>query len=103
MESIMRPRAFLDRRRLAAGGDGGFSLVEAVIALMIAAGVFSSVSVALLQTVRSSVQARQVQLATDLMNQQVEYVRSLDYAKATEIKADLAGDPDLTYNSGTNT
>jgi hypothetical protein len=105
--SLTALRRALDRRRLAMSQDGGFSLLEAVVALMIAAGVFSAISVALVQTVRASLQARQSQIAADLMNRQVEFVRSLDYSKATELAADLASDvgvdPLLSYNSGQNT
>jgi Tfp pilus assembly protein PilV len=105
--SLTALRRALDRRRLAMTSDGGFSLLEAVVALMIAAGVFSAISVALVQTVRASVQARQSQIAADLMNRQVEYVRALDFSKATEYTADIASDlgvdPLLSYNSGQQT
>lgn len=101
MTSLIGLRRFLDRRRAAVRDDAGFSLLEAVIALVIAGGVFSSLSVALLQTVRSGVQARQSQNAADLLNKQVEYVRSLDFSAATELTSDLAGDSNLSYSSGT--
>ena len=107
MISLTALRRALDRRRLAVTSDGGFSLLEAVVALMIAAGVFSAISVALVQTVRASLQARQSQIAADLMNRQVEYIRSLDYSKATQIATDIATDvgvdPLLSYSTGQDT
>ena len=93
------------RRRLRGrvSGDAGFGLIEAVIALVIAGAVFSSVSVAALQTVRSSISARLGQQAADLLTKQIEYVRSLDFYQATEVTSDLAGESplgDLTGPAG---
>jgi type II secretory pathway pseudopilin PulG len=99
--SLLGLRRALDRRMRLGGGDFGFSLIESVIALVIAGGVFSSLSVVLLQTVQASSQSRQNQNAVDILNKQVEFVRSLDFSAATEITSDLSGDANLTYTSGT--
>jgi type II secretory pathway pseudopilin PulG len=91
----------LIRRRLAQRGDAGFSLIEATVSLVIAALIFSALSVALLQTMKASTFARQNQNAADLLNKQIEYVRSLDFSAATELTNDLVGDSNLTLNGGT--
>jgi len=88
-------------RRARRGGDDGFSLIEATISLVIATMVFSSLSVALLQTMKASTFGRENQNAADLLNKQIEYVRSLDFSAATELTSDLAGDPALTSSGGT--
>jgi type II secretory pathway pseudopilin PulG len=99
--SLLGLRRALERRIALAGVDAGFSLLEAVIALVIAGGVFGSLSLALIGSVRASQQARQNQNAGDILNKQVEFVRSLDFSGATEITSDLAGDNNLTYTGGT--
>jgi type II secretory pathway pseudopilin PulG len=99
--SLLGLRRALERRIALGGTDAGFSLLEAVIALVIAGGVFGSLSLALIGSVRASQQARQNQNAGDILNRQVEFVRSLDFSGATEITNDLAGDSNLTYSSGT--
>jgi type II secretory pathway pseudopilin PulG len=81
---------FRRRRR----SDEGFTLVETVVALMVAALMFSALAATLVQTARASLTARQNQQAIDIANDGIEMVRNLNFAAIAmdPTGADLAGD-----------
>ena len=93
---------FLAARR----ADDGFSLVEVVVALTIATGVFLSLALVTISGVRGTLLARQNQLAGDMVNQAIEKVRALDFADVAMVTGDstLTGDPRIVsgkFNPGT--
>lgn len=63
--------------------DSGFTVVESVVALFVAAIVLLSLAVLLISTARAGVLARQTQQAGDLLNERIEYLRSQPYAAMT--------------------
>jgi Tfp pilus assembly protein PilV len=80
------------RRRLPS--DEGFTLVETIVALLVAALMFSALAATLVQTARASLAARQNQQSVDLANDSVETVRNLSFAAIAmdPTGADLTGD-----------
>ncbi|MDP3711835.1 MAG: hypothetical protein Q8R60_05045 [Mycobacteriales bacterium] len=89
--------------------DDGFSLVETVVALGLAATVLLGLLGAGLFSVKSAVTARQNASAGDLLNKALEDARSLDFAAITMRTTDLGTDPRIsagtprTFNPGTGT
>lgn len=81
------------RIRAAAADDGGWSLIESVVALAILAVVLTALGAGTLTVARASVNARTAQQAANILNQQVEQARSVEYAALTMVATDLAGDP----------
>ena len=88
------------RARVPEPADAGFTLIEAVVSLVVAGLMFTAVAAGLLVSVRAGVVARQNQQAADVLNQEIERVRSLDYGSLTMVAADLAGDPNVTSSGG---
>jgi type II secretory pathway pseudopilin PulG len=86
----------LSRRRLST--DEGFTLVETVVAMLVAALMFSALAATLVQTTRASLAARQNQQSVDLANDSVETVRNLSFASIAmdPTGADLTGDTRIT-------
>ncbi|WP_336923550.1 type IV pilus modification PilV family protein [Aquipuribacter sp. SD81] len=84
--------------RLPARDDAGFGLVEAVVSLSIMAVLMTSFAFVMLAATRANVVARTDQQASNLLNQQVEAVRSLDYSAVTMRSGDasIAGDPAIS-------
>jgi type II secretory pathway pseudopilin PulG len=78
--------------------DEGFTLVETVVAMMVAALMFSALAATLVQTTRASLAARQNQQSIDLANDSVESVRNLSFASIAmdPTGADLSGDTRIT-------
>lgn len=76
----------------------GFSLIETIVALAIAAGVFLAFAAALISTLKGGMVARQNQQAADLMTQQIETIRNYPYAAASMVTSDLTGDPAIVSN-----
>ena len=83
------------RERLRAGDEDGFTLVETMVALGIAASVLLALLASTLFAVRATVTARQNQEAGNYLNQAIELTRSLDYGAITMRTGDLAGDPNI--------
>ena len=88
--------------------DDGFGLVEAIVALSIAAVVFTALAYAAIGAIRASMVSRQAQQATDVATAQLESLRQLSYAGLGHVAADLAGDPAVStcgankcFNPGT--
>jgi prepilin-type N-terminal cleavage/methylation domain-containing protein len=90
-------RRFLPRRP---ASDEGFSLVESVVALVIAGIVFSALASSTVAAIRASLAGRQNQQATDFMTRELERARSLDFGALAHTAADVAGDSRLTSCAG---
>jgi type II secretory pathway pseudopilin PulG len=71
------------RRRLgdALRDDSGFTLVEAVVALLLATIMFTALAYALVGTLRATNSARMNQQAVDLANQELEDLRRVPWAE----------------------
>ena len=80
--------------------DSGFSLIEAVVALFVAAVAFAGLAAAGLSSVKGTLVARQNQQAADFMARELERARALDFGGLANVAADLAGDPYLSTCSG---
>ena len=82
--------------------DAGFTLLEAVVALMIATISFTALAAAGLTAIRGTTIARTNQQSADLLAKQIETVRSYDYDSATHDPTDptLAGDSAITNCGG---
>ena len=85
----------LTRRLPRRSDDSGFSLVESIVALVIAGIVFSALAGVLISALQSSVYGRQNQQAADFMTRRVEEVRRLDFGAMAHAQADVAGDTRL--------
>lgn len=69
--------------------DGGFTLVEQVVALMIAAIVFTAAAYAMIGGLKQSSFAQQNQQSADMLNQAVEKARALSYDQLAMVPGDL--------------
>src|SRR4051794_29887020 len=76
-------------RRYRLSGDDGVSLIEAVVALFIATGVFLSLAAASVTSLRSTLVSRQNQQASDLATQIVESARAMKFGAMTMATADV--------------
>ena len=94
------PARALRRLRRPVRDDSGFSLIEAVVALFIAAVAFTGLAAAALSSVRGSLTARENQQAADFMARELEAARLLDFGSLANVSSDLAGDPDIDSCSG---
>ena len=83
-------------RRRVPSGDGGFTLIEAVVALLIAAIIFGALAMSLTIGLRASMTGRADQQATDFMTRQVERARTQSLAalamSASDSQLNSAGD-----------
>lgn len=91
-------RSTLHRR---CSSDKGVTLVEAVVALFIAAGVFTALAAATVTSLRSTLVSRQNQQASDIATQGIEKARAMTYGAMTMVTADVPGTDaaNLTGNS----
>jgi Tfp pilus assembly protein PilV len=78
----------LDHRRRTATPDDGFTLIEAVVSLVIAALMFMALAAGVAQALRSTLFARQNQHAADLLTQYVELTRGYSYDSIAMSTAD---------------
>jgi Tfp pilus assembly protein PilV len=94
----------LRRARCDGDREDGFTLVEAVVALLIATIMFTGLAAVLISTLRAGVFARENQQAGDVVNRQLEYLRSLPFSSLTMATSDTtlntASDPALTSTGG---
>ncbi|HET7736638.1 MAG TPA: hypothetical protein VFK52_11715 [Nocardioidaceae bacterium] len=89
MTSVVR-RA---RRRLSrpVRDDSGFSLLEAVVALMVATVAFTALAAGAISAIRGSLVARQSQQAADFMGRRMEELRLVDFGGLANRPSDLPG------------
>ena len=87
-------------RTRAQGGDEGFTLVEAVVALLVLALIFTALAAVSVSAIRASLFSRQNQQAGDLIGQRIEQLRPLSLDKLANVSADLTGDPRVQNCSG---
>jgi Tfp pilus assembly protein PilV len=92
----------LCRRWEAREDEAGFTMVEAVVALVVAALIFTAVAAGMVQAVRATLFARQNQQSVDVVTQQVETLRGVDYASLSLSSSDatFATDPSMKQVSG---
>ena len=92
----------LRQRAMTGDPDRGFTLIESVVALMIATVVFTALAASTFSAFRVSVLARQNQQAADFLSQRVEQLRLLDFASVGTPSTDatLASDSYLSNCAG---
>src|SRR5439155_21438600 len=84
-------------RRVRRADDDGFSLIEQVVALLVAAIVFLAVAVMAIAGMKASVNSRLNQQAIDILNRSIEQARAMTYAQLTMVSTDLStGDTSIT-------
>jgi type II secretory pathway pseudopilin PulG len=81
-------------------GDGGFTLVETVVAITILAGVFVSAGAVFSRMLIGTLFSRQNQQAADVISEEIETLRAQSYSAVAMNAADLTGDPKITTESG---
>jgi Tfp pilus assembly protein PilV len=86
-------------RRIRRNDDAGFTLVEQVIALVVAALVFLAVAAIALSGMKATVMSRVNQQAIDVLNRSIEQARAMTYAELTMVSTDLASDTSITGTS----
>jgi type II secretory pathway pseudopilin PulG len=79
------------RRHLA--GEGGFTIIEAAVAMMLVALIFTALSAGLIGGLRATRDTRLFQQATSMGEEAVEAGRDLQYDTLVMQTSDLAGDP----------
>jgi len=92
----MTTAAVRARVRASASGDAGFSLVETVVAMTVAALVFGALGGVLVTGLKATLVGRQAQQAADLAHRTMEQLRNRDYATLGMDSADAATDPAIT-------
>lgn len=89
-------------RRVRLTDDGGFTLLEIVVAMVILATVLLSLIGVQLSSLQTVTLAKQRQQASALADQTMEQLRALPYDTVTSglLSTDTAGDPNITTVSG---
>ena len=77
-------------------GDEGFTLVEAIVSLMVLGIIFSALATAAIGALRASWTSRTEQQGIDFATQALERARDLDYGALAHVSGDLASDPRIT-------
>jgi type II secretory pathway pseudopilin PulG len=80
-----------ERLRRPVRDDSGFSLLEAVVALMVATVAFTALAAGAMSAIRGSMSARQNQQAADFMGRRIEELRLVDFGGLANRPADLPG------------
>jgi type II secretory pathway pseudopilin PulG len=84
-------RGLLVRRQ--PSSEGGFTIIEASIAMLLVAMMFTALSAGLMSGLRATRDARLFQQATSMGEEAVEAARDLAYDKLVMQTSDLSGDP----------
>lgn len=79
-----------------AADEAGFSMVESIVAITIAAMVFSGSALLLGQALKTTMFARQNQQAAEVVTAEIEALRALDYGALAMVASDLTGDAAVT-------
>jgi Tfp pilus assembly protein PilV len=82
--------------RMRRSEDGGFSLIEQVVALLVAAVVFLAVAAMAIAGMKASVESRLNQQSIDLLNRSIEQALAMTYAQLTMVSTDLTLDTSIT-------
>lgn len=80
--------------------DGGFSLVEVVVAMALATGMLTALASNLISALQAAAYARHVQAAGDLLMRHVEELRAVPWEALGHEAGDLSGDPALSVQGG---
>ncbi|MDP3711963.1 MAG: hypothetical protein Q8R60_05705 [Mycobacteriales bacterium] len=80
--------------------DDGFSLVEVIVAMMLAVGMMTALAGNLVSALHAAAYARHVQSAGDLLMKEIEELRALPWAALGHASTDLGTDPSLVLQSG---
>ena len=91
------------RWRRALDADGGFTLIEMVVAITLAALILTGGAAVLSNTLRAIVQARANSQSAELVSEKLEQIRALEYAAIAMDPDDLAGDADIGGTSSAPT
>jgi hypothetical protein len=83
-------------RRRGLNGDDGITLIESVVALLIAAGLFLSLAAASMAGVKATLNGRANQQVGDFLSQQLEKSRAMGYSSLAMRASDLSTDPAVT-------
>jgi type II secretory pathway pseudopilin PulG len=86
------------RRHDANAGDGGFTLVETVVAITILAGVFVSAGAVFSRMLIGTLYSRQNQQAADVISEEIEALRAQSYAAVAMDASDLTGDANIVLD-----
>jgi prepilin-type N-terminal cleavage/methylation domain-containing protein len=89
------------RHRLS--GDGGFSLVEMIVALTVAAMLLTGGAYVLGSSMKTVVAVRANSQAAELISESIEQLRSSAYAAVAMDPADLSGDSRISGSPGAQT
>lgn len=84
-------------------GDGGFSIVEMVVAMTVAAMLLTSGAYVLGSSTRAIVAARANSQAAELITEAIEQLRATSYAAVAMSPTDLSGDARLVGSPGSQT
>jgi type II secretory pathway pseudopilin PulG len=92
------------RRRLRPlrGDDSGFTLLEAVVSLLVATVAFTALAAGAMSAIRGTLSGRQNQQAADFMGREIEKLRLTDFGGLAVLATDLnpSTDDNLTSCSG---
>ena len=91
------------RRRLRplSGDDSGFTLLEAVVSLMVATVAFTALAAGAMSAIHGTLAGRQNQQAADFMGREIEKLRLVDFGGLANVdNAELAADSAVSNCSG---
>lgn len=80
--------------------DEGFTLVESIVALLIAGIIFSALASSIIAGLQASLYSRQNQQATDFMTQRVEELRRMDFSTLAHDATDVSSAARTTSCTG---
>jgi type II secretory pathway pseudopilin PulG len=95
-------KAWRARRRIAVpGDDSGFTLLEAVVSLLVATVAFTALAAGAMSAIHGTMAGRQNQQAADFMARQIEQLRLIDFGGLANVDTpELQGDSRVTSCAG---